>query len=94
MQQQLYNKLNQGWTRSDLEQDLTYRVVMAADGDIVGYKSVSPTANDYIAQTLADLVKPAATPSATQQAIAQFKVVFTENGELQVSPWDTKNKNS
>jgi hypothetical protein len=95
LQQQLYNKLNQGWTRSELEQDLTYRVVVAADGAIVGYKSVSPTANDYIAQTpLPDLVKPPATPSATQQAIAQFKVVFTENGELQVSPWDTKNKNS
>lgn len=93
LQQQLYNKLDQGWTtRSNLKQDLTYRVVMAADGAIVGYKSVSATANDYIEQTpLPDLLKPpAATPAATQQAIAQFTVVFTENGELQVSPWDKK----
>lgn len=92
LQQQLYNKLDQGWTtRSNLEQDLTYRVVMATDGAMVGYKSVSATANDYIAQTpLPDLLKPAATPGATQQAIAQFRVIFTENGKLEVSPWDKK----
>ncbi len=97
LQQQLYNKLDQGWTtRSNLEQDLTYRVVVAADGAIVGYKSVSATANDYIEQTpLPDLLKPpAATPVATQQAIAQFMVVFTENGELQVSPWDKQKSSS
>ena len=90
LQQQLYNKLNQGWTRSNLEQDLTYRVVMAADGAIVGYKSVSATANDYIEQTpLPNLLKPpATTPAATQQAIAQFKVIFTKDGKLQVSPWN------
>lgn len=95
LQQQLYNKLDQGWTRSNLEQDLTYRVVMAADGSIAGYKSVSATANDYIEQTpLPDLLKPpAVTPGATQQAIAQFTVIFTKNGELQVSPWD-KQKSS
>lgn len=95
LQQQLYNKLDQGWTRSNLEQDLTYRVVMAADGAIVGYKSVSATANDYIEQTpLPNLLKPpAATPGATQQAIAQFTVVFAKNGELQVSPWN-KQKSS
>jgi len=95
LQQKLYNQLNQGWeTRSNLEQDLTYRVVVAADGALVGYKSVSATANDYIERTpLPDLLKnPAANPTTTQQAIAQFKVVFTENGELQVNPWDTKNR--
>lgn len=96
LQQKLYNQLNQGWTRSNLEQNLTYRVVVAADGALVGYKSVNATANDYIEQTpLPDLLKnPAANRAATQQAIAQFKVVFTENGKLQVSPWNTENRRS
>lgn len=91
LQQQLYNQLDQTWkTRSNVDQDLTYRVVVAADGKLVGYKSVSATANDYIKQTpLPELLSnPAANRVATQQAIAQFKVVFTDQGVLQVSPWN------
>lgn len=94
LQQQLYNQLNQNWkTRSNVDQDLIYRVVVADDGKLVGYKSVSATANDYIKQTpLPDLLSnPAANRVATQQAIAQFKVVFTDKGVLQVSPWNTTN---
>ena len=94
LQQQLYNQLNQNWkTRSNLDQDLIYRVVVADDGKLVGYKSVSATANDYIKQTpLPDLLSnPAANRVANQQAIAQFKVVFTDKGVLQVSPWNTTN---
>ena len=94
LQQQLYNQIDQNWkTRSNLDQDLIYRVVVADDGKLVGYKSVSATANDYIKQTpLPDLLSnPAANRVATQQAIAQFKVVFTDKGVLQVSPWNTTN---
>lgn len=90
LQQQLYNQLNQAWqTRSDVEQDLIYRVVVDADGAIVGYKSVSATANDGIEQTpLPDLLKnPAASSTASQQAITQFKVGFTKEGTVQVNPW-------
>ncbi|MBW4641355.1 MAG: DUF4335 domain-containing protein [Gloeocapsa sp. UFS-A4-WI-NPMV-4B04] len=94
LQQQLYNQLNQAWkTRSNVDQDLIYRVVVADNGKLVGYKSVSATANDYIKQTpLPDLLSnPAANRVGTQQAIAQFKVVFTGKGVLQVSPWNTTN---
>lgn len=94
LQQQLYNQIDQTWkTRSNVDQDLIYRVVVADDGKLVGYKSVSATANDYIKQTpLPDLLSnPAANRVATQQAIAQFKVVFTDKGVLQVSPWNTTN---
>ncbi len=94
LQQQLYNQIDQNWkTRSNVDQDLIYRVVVADNGKLVGYKSVSATANNYIKQTpLPDLLSnPAANRVASQQAIAQFKVVFTDKGVLQVSPWNTTN---
>lgn len=90
LNQKLYKQVNQAWkTRSTLEQDLIYRVGVTADGSIVGYKSVNAAASDAIEQTpLPNLLdNPAASPATTQQAIAQFRVVFTDNGVLQVSPW-------
>jgi hypothetical protein len=92
LQQQLYSQINSAWqTRANIQQDLIYRVVVAADGAIVGYKSVSATANDGIEQTpLPDLLKnPAASPTGSQQAIAQYRVVFAQNKQLQVSPWSS-----
>jgi hypothetical protein len=90
LQQQLYSRLDSAWqTRANIQQDLIYRVVVAADGAIVGYKSVTATANDGIEQTpLPDLLKPAASPSS-QQAIAQYRVVFTQDKQLQVNPWSS-----
>ena len=90
LNQKLYKQVNQAWkTRSTLEQDLIYRVGVTADGSIVGYKSVNAAASDAIEQTpLPNLLdNPAASPATTQQALAQFRVVFTDNGVLQVSPW-------
>lgn len=90
LNQKLYNQLNQAWkTRSTVEQELIYRVGVAADGAIVGYKAVNPPASDRIQQTpLPNLLSnPAAERAATQEPLAQFKVVFTDNGVLQVSPW-------
>lgn len=90
LNQKLYNQLNQAWkTRSTVEQDLIYRVGVAADGVIVGYKAVNPPASDRIQQTpLPNLLSnPAAERAATQELLAQFKVVFTDTGVLQVSSW-------
>ena len=90
LNQKLYKQVNQAWkTRSTVEQDLIYRVGVTADGSIVGYKSVNAAASDAIEQTpLPNLLEnPAASPATTQQALAQFRVVFTDNGVVQVSPW-------
>jgi cytoskeletal protein RodZ len=90
LNQKLYNQVNQAWkTRSTVEQDLIYRVGVTANGSIVGYKSVNAAASDAIEQTpLPNLLyNPAASPPASQQPLAQFRVVFTDNGVLQVSPW-------
>ena len=95
LNQTLYNKVNQAWkTRSTLEQDLIYRVGVTSKGAIVGYKFVNAQASDAIQQTPLPslLYNPAASPSLTQEPIAQFRVVFTENGVLQVSPWFGRKK--
>ncbi len=89
LNRELYNQVNQAWSnRSTLTEDLVFRVGVAADGAIMGYKAVNPTANDVVEQTpLPNLLSNPTTRSATDEPIAQFRVVFTRKAELQVSPW-------
>lgn len=90
LNRKLYNQLNQAWkTRSQVSQDLVYRVGVDANGALMGYKGVNSEANNHIEQTpLHNLLQnPNAGRTATQERLAQFKVVFTKNGVLQVSPW-------
>ena len=86
----IYEQINLGWiNRSELTQDLVYRVGANADGAIIGYKAVNQGANEEIELTpLPKLLQnPAAGSLKANESIAQFKVVFTRNGILQVSPW-------
>lgn len=90
LNRQVYNQINPTWTeRSTIRQDLVYRVGVAADGAIVGYKAVNEGANAAIELTpLPNLLyNPANRPPIANEPIAQFKVVFTDKGVLQVSPW-------
>ncbi len=92
LNRQVYNVVNGSWnvnTRSELPEDLVYRVGVAADGSIVGYKSVNSKASDAVAKTPLPtlLYNPSARGQINNEPIAQFKVVFTRQGILQVSPW-------
>ncbi|MBD2200993.1 DUF4335 domain-containing protein [Calothrix sp. FACHB-1219] len=90
LNRQVYNQINPAWTnRSGLQEDLVYRVGTAADGAIIGYKPVNKKANDDIQKTpLPNLLyNPAQGTPIGKEPIAQFKVVLTRTGELQVSPW-------
>jgi hypothetical protein len=100
LNREVYNQINPKWVqRSGLNQDLVFRLGVAADGAIVGYKAVDKGTNDAVEKTpLPTLLQnPANRGSGTneaiaqnappQAAIAQFKVVFTNTGVLQVSPW-------
>ncbi|MBD2357806.1 DUF4335 domain-containing protein [Tolypothrix sp. FACHB-123] len=90
LNRQVYNQINPAWTnRSGLQEDLIYRVGAAADGAIIGYKPVNKKANDDIQKTpLPNLLyNPAQGAPIGNEPIAQFKVVLTRTGELQVSPW-------
>ncbi|MBD2387354.1 DUF4335 domain-containing protein [Cylindrospermum sp. FACHB-282] len=90
LNRQVYNQIHPAWTnRSGLQQDLVYRLGVAADGGIVGYKAVNEGANEAIGQTpLPNLLyNPANRPPIANEPIAQFRVVFTKQGVLEVSPW-------
>ncbi|MBP0001048.1 MAG: DUF4335 domain-containing protein [Cyanobacteria bacterium SID2] len=87
----LYQQVNQAWTiEPTFDRDLVYRVSMGIDGAILGYRSENETARQYVDETpLPDLVYvPVEGGTAEVESLAEFKVVFTENGILQVSPWD------
>lgn len=90
LNRQVYNQVHPAWTnRSGLQQDLIYRLGVAADGAIVGYKAVNKEANIGVGQTPLPnvLYNPASRPSISNEPIAQFRVVFTTKGVLEVSPW-------
>ncbi|MEH2063375.1 MAG: DUF4335 domain-containing protein [Nostoc sp.] len=90
LNRQVYNQIHPAWTkRSGLQQDLIYRLGVAADGAIVGYKAVNKEANQGVGQTpLPNLLyNPANRPPISNEPIAQFRIVFTTDGVLQVSPW-------
>lgn len=90
LNRQVYNQIHPAWTsRSVLKQDLIYRVGVAADGSIVGYKAVNREANQAVEQTpLPNLLyNPANRERIPNEAIAQFRVVFTKRGILEISPW-------
>lgn len=83
----LYNQINAVWQdRSSLSEDLVYRLGVTANGNIVGIKNINQVANEALTKTPLPslLVNPVNRP---REAIAQFKVVFTKSGVLQVSPW-------
>lgn len=66
-------------------ESMSFRVRLDRNGDVVGYEATNPAARRRVAETpLPDLVS--APNSRLEQA--DFLVVFTETGVLQVSPWD------
>ena len=89
LNRKLYDQLGQAWTRSRMPQDLVYRVGVDANGRLVGYKSVNAAAQAHIDQTplLNWHYNSNASRTAIPEQLAQFRVVFTKNGVLQVSPW-------
>ena len=90
LQEQLSTQLDQAWKdRPAVTQDLEYRVGVAKDGAIVGYKPINPAAETSTQQTplLNLLYIPATGSQPSSEPIAQYKVVFTSKGVLDVSPW-------
>jgi len=70
--------------------DREYRVSVGQDGAIVGYISSSDSAEAYLDSTpLPDLLYvPADAGRAAIDARAEFRVVFSDTGTVEVSPWD------
>ncbi|BAZ30065.1 hypothetical protein NIES4074_25210 [Cylindrospermum sp. NIES-4074] len=90
LNRQVYNQIHPAWaSRAGLKEDLVYRLGVAADGAIVGYKALNQGANEGVGQTPLPnvLYNPASRPAIANEPIAQFRVVFTKKGVLEVSPW-------
>lgn len=82
----LYEKINNAWT-TEINEALTYRVTVASDGSIIGYKPISPAdANGADKTPLPDLQDEKASGEENNQSIVEFKVLFQENGTLEIEP--------
>jgi len=83
--------LLEAWGRDNQpEQDLSYRVSIGQDGAILGYRSLN-AASESAANTtpLKELVYvPTEGGRAEVERLADFRVIFTSRGSVQVSPWD------
>jgi hypothetical protein len=87
---QLRNTLDEAWEREHtFEQELVYRVGVAENGDILGFKQTDQASIDYTDEIpLLDLLyQPIGDTPPRQEAIAQFRVVFRPDGIIEVSPW-------
>lgn len=90
LQRRLYRKIDDQWkNRRQIGQTLEYRVSLAKDGSIIGYKPVDSTPVDGAERTpLPELrYNPATENLAANEPLAQFRVVFNKRGILQISPW-------
>jgi hypothetical protein len=88
--QKVYNQVNQAWQqRGRSEENLVYRVGVGFDGAIFGYQFINSDHGQFTQQTTKNdlLYKLVKRRPATREAIVHFRVVFTKQGILQVSPW-------
>jgi hypothetical protein len=82
----LYRKITRSW-KSDLtvDQRLSYRIGVNAQGEIIGYEPNAPMALEYVDQTpLPTLVGSAPTDMAV--LLARFNVTFAPPAEIYLSP--------
>ncbi|MGB7443800.1 MAG: DUF4335 domain-containing protein [Coleofasciculaceae cyanobacterium] len=90
LQRNLQKEIYQTWqNREPLGENLEYQVSVGRDGKIIGYRPVNDSARERSQETpLPDLLYIKPTDGvASQEPIAQFQVVFSKAGALQISPW-------
>ncbi|KAM3097746.1 DUF4335 domain-containing protein [Phormidesmis sp. 146-35] len=91
LRQKLTDQISSKWKATPtFTENLVYRVGVGKDGAIVGYKPDNQAALDQVKQTpLLDLLYlPVGGSVPSQDPIAQFKVIFTPQGKLEVTPWE------
>ena len=83
------NQIDSAWKdRSLIAENSIYRVAVGTDASILGYKSVNKGANEQVKNTpLPELLYNPNERNPASEPIAQFRIVFTPEGVLQVSPW-------
>lgn len=89
LERNLRRRLEGAWRDRDrVQQKLEYRVSVAQDGSIVSYESLSGTPAQAVELTPLEAEQYTPTNLGRQEAIGEFRVVFTNRSVLQISPWD------
>jgi len=70
-----------------VDAELVYRVSVAQDGAIVGYKSENSAAVDISETPLSELLYKPVGSRPPAEPLADFRVVFAPDGKVQVTPW-------
>lgn len=86
----LFGRINEAWTEQPtFSDDLIYRAGVSSDGSIVGYRPENVAARTYVEETpLLDLLYlPSPGTAVATEPLAEFRLVFTPSGKLEVSPW-------
>ncbi len=84
----LRDQLADAWDRDiSYDESLVYRVAVAGDGDILGFRYSNDAALTYANETPLPDLRYAPAGSPPPESIAEFRVVFTPSGVIEVSPW-------
>ncbi len=97
IQADLDNQLNAAWTESlGTTEDLTYRVTTSEDGTILGYEPLDELSREYSSKTplLNETYIPAEGGSVGDQPLAQFRVSFIGDRDLEVEPFTVEDLSS
>ena len=70
-----------------VDAELVYRVSVAQDGAIVGYKSENSAAVEGSETPLSELLYKPVGSRPPAEPLADFRVVFAPDGNVQVTPW-------
>ena len=70
-----------------VDAELVYRVSVAQDGAIVGYKSENSAAVERSETPLSELLYKPVGSRPPAEPLADFRVVFAPDGNVQVTPW-------
>ena len=90
LQRDLDRRLEANWSADPVpDEDWTYRVAVAENGDILGYKYQDRAALENVETTPLSRLAfvPVDDTEPVQEPVAQFQVSFTPEGEVDVVPW-------
>ncbi|MBE9100333.1 DUF4335 domain-containing protein [Vacuolonema iberomarrocanum] len=88
LQNQLRDRLDEAWTEDPtFTEDLEYRVRVTEDGEILGFRFANDAAVDNVDEVPLSDLSYTETEDSVQEPTAEYRVVFTPAGVIEVSPW-------
>jgi hypothetical protein len=88
LQNQLRDRLDEAWTEEPaFSEALEYRVRVAEDGEILGFRFVNDAALENVEEVPLGDLSYTETEDSIQEPTAEYRVVFTPAGAIEVSPW-------